>query len=169
MDYYLFELINGLVGRWQGLDFLGVFLSDYLGYFLITALLLLFFLRFHKFWRAVVGSLLSALLARLVLTNIIYWLWARPRPFEAIEGVKTLLEDPGNASFPSGHAAFYFAIAFFLLYKNKNAGTLFFAGALLMGLARVFAGVHWPSDILGGMVVAGIAAVIIKKIIIKKV
>lgn len=169
MDYYLFKTINGLAGRWQELDFLGVFLSDYLGYFLIASLLLLFLLRFHKFWRAVLGSLLSALLARLVLTNIIYWFWARPRPFEVMEEVKMLVEDPGNPSFPSGHAAFYFAIAFFLFYKNKNAGALFFTGALLMGLARVFAGVHWSSDILGGMVVAGIAAIIIKKIIIRKV
>lgn len=147
---------------------MGLFFADYLGYFLITVLLLLFFLRFHKFWKAVVGGLLSAFLARFVLTNIIYYFWTRLRPFEAGD-INVLLEDPGNSSFPSGHAAFYFAIALFLFYRNKNAGILFFTGALLMGLARVFAGLHWPSDILGGMVIAGIAAIIIKKIIIKKV
>ena len=168
MDSYLFELINNLAGQWRWLDFTGVFLADYLGYFLIAALLLMFFLRFSKFWRSVLGALLSALLARLVFTNIVYWIWARPRPFEATEA-NLLLEAPGNASFPSGHAAFYFAIAFFLFYRNKNAGALFFTGALLMGLARVFVGIHWPLDILGGIFVAGVSALLVKKLIIRRV
>ncbi len=168
MNSYLFELINDSAGKWKVLDSLGVFLAGYLGYFLIAALFLMFLLRFRKFWKAVIGALVSAFLSRFVFTNIIYWLLPKPRPFQAGE-VNQILKAPDNSSFPSGHAAFYFAIAFFLFYKSENAGALFFSGALLIGLARVFVGIHWPVDILAGMIVGGISALITKKLIIKKV
>jgi undecaprenyl-diphosphatase len=65
-----------------------------------------------------------------------------------------------SSSFPSGHAAFFFALSTVLLLYNKKfyprpkfwwgAGLFFFLASFLISIARVFVGIHWPSDILAG-------------------
>ena len=71
-----------------------------------------------------------------------------------------LIEPVNQGAFPSGHAAFYFSLAGVIWLLNKNLGWRFAGAAALMGLARVFVGVHWPLDILGGAA-AGIISVYI--------
>ncbi|PIS40247.1 MAG: hypothetical protein COT32_00660 [Candidatus Nealsonbacteria bacterium CG08_land_8_20_14_0_20_36_22] len=149
MDLYLFQLINQFAGKWFWLDSLGVFFAKYFEYVLVFCLILFLFLNFKKRWRIIVQALLSAVLARLVIVNFIRCLWQRPRPF--IENnINLLLDYPNKASFPSGHAAFYFAISTIVFLYNKKAGVLFFIASFLISLARVFVGIHWPSDILVG-------------------
>ena len=68
--------------------------------------------------------------------------------------VQTLFLETGYA-FPSGHTAVAAAIAFAIFFINKKIGYLFMSFALLIGLARIVAGVHFPVDILGGVVLGG--------------
>lgn len=60
------------------------------------------------------------------------------------------------ASFPSGHATFFFALAFCTFLINKKWGWILTAAAVVTTVARVVAGVHWPSDIVGGAIIAGL-------------
>lgn len=124
----------------------------------------------------VLGALISAVLARLVFVNFVRWIWSRPRPFTLqnftsqnlggfIENpVNLLLEHSATASFPSGHAAFYFALSTIVFYKDKDVGVLFFIASILICLARIFVGIHWPSDILAGALVGIFSGWLIKKI-----
>lgn len=95
----------------------------------------------------------AALISRFVITEFIRLVIDRPRPFEALDMVQTFSHAPGH-SFPSGHASFVFTLAFFAWFSDKRIGAALFLIAVLMGIARVVAGFHYPSDIAGGMAIA---------------
>jgi len=162
MDLYSFNLLNQFAGRWFWLDSLGIFFAKYFEYVLIFCLLLFLLVKFKKYWKMVFQALLSAFLARFVIVELIRWLWQRPRPF--IENNVNLLLTHNSASFPSGHAAFYFALSTIVFLYNKKAGVLFYIASFLICLARVFTGLHWPTDILAGAVIGIIFGWLVNKI-----
>lgn len=149
LDRNIFNWVNNLAGKYLSLDTLAIFFAQYFEYILIFFLFLFLIKNFKKYWPMVVQSFSAAFFSRLVIVNIIRWLWPRPRPF--IENdVILLLDTTKSASFPSGHAAFYFAIAAIVYFYNKKAGILFFLASFLISISRVFTGIHWPSDIIAG-------------------
>lgn len=98
----------------------------------------------------------------IVLTTALSWLVQRPRPFAAI-GVHHLIPEPWNMSFPSGHTSVSFTVAAILLSYDRRLGSLAFAVAVMVAFARVAVGVHYPTDIFGGLVIAAIAFAAVKK------
>ena len=163
-DFYIFQQINQLVGKWAYLDNLGIFFAEYSGYILLILLLSFLFNRSKskKYKIMVIEALSSAILARLVITSIIRFIYFRPRPFTNYQ-VNLLLNHRMEGSFPSGHAAFFFALSFVVYFFEKKAGILFLIVSLLMGIARVFVGIHYPSDILGGVFIGFISAWLVNK------
>jgi len=163
IDFYLFEQINQFAGKWTCLDNLGIFLAEYSGYFLILLLLSFLFLKNKKKYSIMIfEAFVAGILARLVITNIIRSICFRPRPFITHQ-VNLLLEHSAEGSFPSGHAAFFFALSTIVYFFNKKAGIFFFASSFLMGIARVFVGIHYPRDILAGVFVGVFSAWLINK------
>ncbi|MCL4437537.1 phosphatase PAP2 family protein, partial [Patescibacteria group bacterium] len=74
-----------------------------------------------------------------------------PRPFDYFH-FTPLISESGN-SFPSGHAAFFFAIAIIILFWRPKWGWFFVGSSILLSIARIYVGVHWPLDIIGGAVI----------------
>ncbi len=164
-DQLVFQSINGLSGKHATLDLLGIFLAQYLAYFLIVGFLMALFL--VRNWRLKFYAFslvaLSVILARGILVELIRFIYYRPRP-PLVLPINALIAVDNSASFPSGHAAAFFALGAAVFYLNKKWGIVLLASAAIMGLARVFVGVHWPLDILGGAVVGMLSAVIAHQI-----
>ena len=98
--------------------------------------------------------------ASLGVTLILKELVGRPRPFSALTSVNVKHRwSAGGASFPSGHTSQAFSIAtiFSLRYKKVGITVPFFLWAAAIGYTRIFLGVHYPSDVLGGAVI-GVAS-----------
>lgn len=158
LDYYLFQQINGLTGHWAKLDYLGIYLASYVQYPLVGALLIYLFLGKDKREKLrnrfmVFGALVAALVARFVVATSFYYFFMRLRPFMT-EIVNQLIPyDGAKSSFPSGHASFFFALSAVVYLYNKKLGTWFLAAAVLISLARVYVGVHYPSDVLAGAII----------------
>lgn len=150
IDLYLFNLINRFAGKWAWLDCFGIISADYLGYVLLFVLAILLLVNLKKNWKMVAEAIIAAGFIRFVLAEIIRRIWFRPRPFVLQNFVPLIAQSAQEASFPSGHATFFFALATIVYFYNKKLGIIFFIASFFIALARVFVGVHWPSDILAG-------------------
>ena len=86
-------------------------------------------------------------------------LYFRPRPFDAVldQDVMVLLYRPTDSSFPSNSAAVAFAAAGGVWLISRRAGIALLGLAVAYGTARVYGGVHYPLDILGGAVIGMVA------------
>jgi len=165
LDYYFFQQTNGLAGQLAGLDWLGIFLASYLQYLVVGFLLVYLFLGKDKKEKLrnqfmVFGALTAALVARFVVATSLYHFFMRSRPFVDNVVSQLIPYDGTRSSFPSGHASFFFALATVVYLYNKKVypersrwvGTWFLVAAALISLARVYVGVHYPSDILAGAI-----------------
>ena len=75
----------------------------------------------------------------------------RPRPFEVLQNIIPL-DTENSSSFPSGHSANAFFGASLLSQKYKKFSIAFYLIAILIAFSRIYAGVHYPTDVLFGAV-----------------
>ena len=158
-DTELFLLINGFVGTVTFLDRLARWVvSDYL--MPIVLALMLIFMWFierdrevrvqHQLGVFVALTSMALSSATVFILNFYYF---RPRPFVDNE-VSLLFYEPTDSSFPSNAAAASLGLAFGIWGVNRRLGYVAITVACLYGLARVYAGVHYPLDIIAGAVIA---------------
>ena len=163
MDAFLLHQLNQFADRWEILDWLAIFTAEWLPYIAAVLLFGIFIYEGHfkrvTFFKAGF-SIIVALVARFPLIWLIQLFINRPRPFVVDQKVVNILSYNSTNSFPSAHATFFFALAVYLFLLDKKLGILMVAVTVLMGIARVFVGVHWPSDILAGAFL-GIFAVLL--------
>ncbi|MEI7810635.1 MAG: phosphatase PAP2 family protein [bacterium] len=104
-------------------------------------------------------SVILAWLSAIFLKNV----FAIPRPFVQFSDVHSLVSET-DFSFPSGHATFFMALAVAIFLHHKKVGYLFLVFALIIGIARIVAGVHFPVDILGGYIIGSIISYLLLKL-----
>lgn len=138
--------------------FLNTFFAEYLTYTLPFILLGVWFYGNQK---AAIRAFFAAILAWPIIANIIGHLVHRSRPFQA-GGVQELIFHRPSVSFPSDHASALFAVATsFYLSGQKKLSYVMFAIAIAVSFFRVATAIHWPTDILGGIVVGVFSAYVI--------
>ena len=91
----------------------------------------------------------------LVLTNLVIKNWvARVRPYEVVEGLRCLVGAQKDFSFPSGHTTNGLACAWVIFRRApRRYGAPALALAIVIALTRLYVGVHYPTDVLGGAVI----------------
>lgn len=124
-------------------------------FWILLAVVLLFFPR----WRMAGVQMLTAMaLATLVGTVILKPLIARERPFLANDFTGLLIAAPKDFSFSSGHSAASMAAAAVLLRRSSRAGVPALILALLIAFSRMYLYVHYPSDVLAGLLLGVLSA-----------
>lgn len=96
--------------------------------------------------------LLALTLTAFLINLVVKPMFTRKRPYEILETVRTMVNPPFGSSFPSGHAASSFAAASMLWFFNMPFRYFALALALLIAVSRVYLMVHFPSDVLVGVV-----------------
>jgi undecaprenyl-diphosphatase len=139
------------------------FFATFLIWFLYAGLLVLWFIDGRIKKEQVIHALLAGLFAWL-LTLLIKHIFPTIRPFIKNGGEVDVLFKPTDSAFPSAHTAMAFSLAVTVFMHNRKVGWYYLGGALLIGIARVLANVHYPVDILGGALIGTLVAVIAEKV-----
>ena len=162
LDEALFLAVNGFVGTVAALDRAAeIVASDYLvPKTLGLALVVLWFMEPDRDarMRHQIGVLtaLTALGTASLTVFIVNMFYFRPRPFADMD-VNLLFYRPTDSSFPSNSAAAFFGLAFGVCGFRRDFGAAFIAAAAVYGLARIYVGVHYPSDVAGSIIIAAAA------------
>ncbi|MBV8681018.1 MAG: phosphatase PAP2 family protein [Aquitalea sp.] len=132
---------------------LAIFLAKYL-ILLIPVLLLLMWLWGEDAQRERALKVVCSVALGLLVNLLIGLAWDHPRPFAIGMGYR-FIDHAADPSFPSDHATIFAttALAFWLAGKAR-LGQLLLVLTVLVGLSRVYLGVHWPLDIIGGMLLS---------------
>lgn len=137
---------------------------------LFILFVILFFLKFPK--REAWFKLLTLIGLIIFITAITHWTKIsvarlRPNNTEEINTLIRILKTPTDYSFFSGHASSSFSITtlmFLFLRKSIKWAALFFIWPILFALSRIYVGVHFPIDILVGMVVGILSGILFYKL-----
>lgn len=147
-DTYLFLLINQKFAvDWLDLLFIG---ADPIAYIpMIPAVFI--FIRGDKDTKKIVVLMFITLIFSNLLLEVLKYTIDRQRPYDYLENVRLIVDRLKNQSFPSGHATLASVITIFTLYYNKNRlKYLMILYLILVGYSRIYVGVHYPLDVLGG-------------------
>lgn len=157
-DFNLLSVLNSYFSIHGGI--LNKIFAEYLIYALPVILIIVWFVLKDK--KPALRALFSVILAWPILSLIIGKLVDRPRPFE-VGQIRELVFHRPSYAFPSDHAAALFAVAFSFWFSGyKKLATAIFIFALVISFFRVASGLHYPTDIIGGLAVGFVAAIIIQ-------
>lgn len=147
----LFFQIFNLSGKWQFLDALMIFGAEYLIIFSYLFIILLFFTGQRRDRKALLLTA-GGLIIGAIITFLIRLFYQQPRPFVTFP-INPLINKVDLLSFPSTHTLTMAVVAFsFYFYHSKFAPLLIFF-LIWVGFSRIYVGVHYPLDILGGLIV----------------
>lgn len=147
--------------RTELLDQLMIFLSAINNSGMIaiaTVVVLLLWRRYRHVGVAAFASLfVEFLLVNIFLKNMVQ----RIRPYVVNEGLILLGDMPGDFSFPSGHTGSAFAVAVVMyLCMSKRYGIPALVTASFIALSRIYNGAHYPTDVLGAIVIAVVTGIL---------
>ncbi|WP_165611776.1 phosphatase PAP2 family protein [Cognatiyoonia koreensis] len=173
-DEYLLKSINSLAGRSDFLDVV-VFRFAFGDHLKGGVIMMLFWLAWglgkpadwhHR--SRMLSVLVVAPLAVLVARGAANFLPYRDRPIRALDGEINSIFGPAPSlfsdfsAFPSDHAVLFAAFSLALIFVNRKVGLFALAyTCVFICLPRIYLGLHWPADILGGVIIGGVFALIL--------
>lgn len=136
---------------------------------LIWIIISIIFVLIKKYRKIGITMCIGLMLCLIIGNGILKPLISRTRPYdlEINSNIQIQIQKPNDYSFPSGHTLAAFTSAVIILLYNKKLGIFAMILATLMAFSRLYFYVHFPTDVIGGIIL-GIAFALISKWIIKR-
>ncbi len=158
-DKYILNYINEHMTNII-LDKIMIFITTLGNGGILWILLALFFIFIKKDRKTGIKMALALILCFLTGNLLLKNLVGRIRPFDINSAIEILIKKPLDFSFPSGHTMTSFASAIVIYSKYKRAGIFTIILATLIAFSRMYLYVHYPSDIICGLIIGIIIAMV---------
>jgi undecaprenyl-diphosphatase len=159
MDRYLFQIINQ--GPYNAVfDSLMVFITEY-RFFIFLVILIPFIIKDRNKALLILSLGTAGIIISSFSVSLLKLIFARPRPCLTLENIRLLVECHSSFSMPSGHAATSFTAASIMGHFIRPAAVPAFILAFLVAVTRIYVGVHYPFDVVAGVVWGGVIAGVI--------
>jgi len=176
LDFQILQAINSLAGKNYPVDLFFIICAKYL-IFVIAGAVLGWWISLHsikfpkkiklpenwenedkKKWQ-IFWNIILAVCSSYIFSQLLALIKFRTRPF-LNSNIKQLLNPLSEKSFPSDHTTVVFATSLAVYFYNKKLGLVLLGMSLLIGFARIYVGVHYPIDVLGGIILGCLCALI---------
>lgn len=156
IDLALFHWLNGYAGHVPWLDALMIVSAKYAAV-VFAVVLLACWLRWRPEWQRAAALAGVAALVALALGQVVGIAFPRERPY-AVTAATVLVAHAPDTSFPSDHAILCLAVTVVLAASSRRLGAWLALFSTLVLVSRVYIGVHYPTDVLGGAAIGAIVA-----------
>lgn len=166
MNESLFRLINDLGKQHTFFNPIFVFIAEYTVIFLALAVITFWFTRVKQNRIMIICGSITFVIAEIV-GKVAGKIHSNKQPFAELSNVNQLIEKAVDNSFPSDHTILFFSFCMsFWLFKGGK-GFIWILLAFLVGISRIWVGVHYPADIMVGAIISIISAFLMFRIVPK--
>lgn len=138
-------------------SFILIFLNDILIYLLSFFAFCYLFSKNKFFFLKLILSFIFTFIFIYLIKNLVFL----NRPYQLINHAPPIIFIPSDSTFPSAHAAYASTLATTFYFYQKKLGIVFFILALIIGLARILAHVHYPIDVIFGLCLGAFIALLV--------
>lgn len=126
--------------------------------YIFWGLLIIFYLFRRRYQLALL--MIIAIAINFLVVSVLKDLIGRERPYQVLD-VRQLVGEEDNRSFPSNHVQLSVLLSTVVLFFDRRFGVVLFILSLVIAFGRIYLGVHYPSDVLGGAIIGFILAKLI--------
>ncbi|KEF37904.1 Undecaprenyl-diphosphatase [Schinkia azotoformans MEV2011] len=159
-NIYLFRLINDLGKQYPHFNSSFVFIAEYMVYFLALSVIYFWFRR-NEHSRIMVICAGSTFIVSEMIGKIAGKIHSNYQPFAELPNVNQLIEKAVDNSFPSDHTILFFSFCMTFWLFKKGSGLLWLLLAIIVGISRIWVGVHYPADVIVGAVISIFSAIVV--------
>jgi undecaprenyl-diphosphatase len=153
MNVDLFRTINDLGKEYTYLNNFFIFMAEYMVFVLAFIALIFWFTRREENRMMIISATISFILAEMI-GKIAGTLHSNNQPFAELSNVNKLIEKAVDNSFPSDHTILFFAFCMTFFIYQKRWRYIWIMLALVVGISRIWVGVHYPADVIVGAIIS---------------
>lgn len=156
----LFRIINGLGKEFQYINLPMIIVAKYTVFFLAIFVILFWFTKNKENKIMLVCASVAFILAEIIgkFTGLLHF---NNQPFAVFADTNQLIEKAIDNSFPSDHTILFFSFCMSFWLFKKGKWIVWILLAILVGVSRIWVGVHYPLDVIVGAFIGIVSAIII--------